>query len=75
MLGELVELLGLLDRALALNDRADVDVRVLRAFSAAASDRNLAIIAQSGGRDARRTATPMAGLCAECATEPGPNRE
>ena len=44
-LGELIELIGVLDRALCLAD-CGFDVRVFRAFAASASDRNLCIVAQ-----------------------------
>ena len=42
---ELVELLGVADRALALTD-AGLDTVVFSPFAASASDRNLAILAQ-----------------------------
>eukprot|EP00966_Prymnesium_polylepis_P214739 4972778-Prymnesium_polylepis.1 len=46
LLGEHIEMLALLDRALCLAEVPHVDVCVFRAFRASASDRNLAIIAQ-----------------------------
>lgn len=48
VLGELIELLCTLDRALALHE-AGLRTRVFRAFEAGASDRNLAILAQPNG--------------------------
>ena len=45
MLGELIELLGTLDRALALHD-AGMATCVFKAFEQGASDRNLALLAE-----------------------------
>ena len=48
MLGELVESLVVLDRAVALEE-GGLSVSVFRAFATACSDRNLAVTAQQAG--------------------------
>ena len=46
LLGELIEMLGVLDRAISLAEEPRMTACVFRAFCAEASDRNLAIVAQ-----------------------------
>ena len=59
VLGELVELLCTLDRALALQE-AGMRTCIFRAFEAGASDRNLAVLAQPPWAAASNMAAPLA---------------
>ena len=81
VLGELIELLCTLDRALALCD-AGLSVSVFAAFEEGASDRNLAILAErriaieaERSPSTRSTCTPMSTAaaeflrCSECSDE------
>ena len=85
VLGELVELLCTLDRALALQE-AGMRTCIFRAFEAGASDRNLAVLAQPPWAAASNMAAPLAAYatlppilprllpCAESLPPPPPPR-